>query len=1058
MDNLLGQTLNRYRLTSLLGEGGMGAVFKAYDVTLQRDVAVKIMHPQFARLSDFRERFLQEARTAARLNHAGIVQVYDFGQEKELLYIVMEFIPGANLGQMLHSLREQNQWIRLDESIELMRQVALAMDFIHHQGVLHRDMKPGNIMLKPEVSESLPYHPVITDLGLAKLLEGNPMTQEGTSLGTPSYMSPEQALGEKVDARSDVYSLGILLYELSVGQLPFPIKSLTEAIRYHTKEPPPPPRSLKPDLPEILERLILKALEKDPARRIPNAAEMARGLKAISPQISQASVGPTLLENSVSLVTQYQQSLLEPRGPSVLQEFEPPSDVTQDRIQVLVDGQTTTSVGFKRGGMTVGRDSACDIVIEDNMASRRHLKIDFDGTQYRVLDLGSTNGSYLGDTKLLPGVAEVWTPDKPLRIGRCWLRLVRAASTMSGAPLNVAQLSGAGPVRQRSVIDPSKVLSSPGGGRVGIFIETSRLSVEPGNSAILTLTLINQGQVVDHFRVTVDGIPPSWVAEAQMVQLMPGAMQTVNLTIQPQKSPRSRAGEYALTIKAASQDAPREFAQTKVTLSVGAFSQFKSDLYPQKLRANQSARITVQNQGNRPETYKLTCRDRGDELVFKALKPQLPVPEGQTGTAEFNASPRQRKLIGGEKTFTFTVSVSPAQGEPQVHSGEIVSRAILPAWVVPALLVLCLLLAGLVGGGSLLAVQTAKHGTQTAIALAAMGTAARATIEAGAVSAAQATKDAASLSATSMAATAYAQGDDDKDGLSNIQEAQLGTDPKNPDTDGDGLTDGAEVNQYGTNPKLQDTDGDTLSDGVEVNQLHTNPLNKDTDGDGLPDNVDPDPLHLPTITPTLQPTTPAPPPGGVSMNCDGTYQRFRLEDKGSQGQAVYLEYWEGTKWITSWTYETGDPMVRHIEGEGLGFNDFGECRKLLIVPVRYSGSGANLELNVYAWNGTTLVSVLQITDATQGTWSKVADSINVKYAVYLYGEPNCCPCNMQLDRYDWNGNIFVAGTSQTNPTYTGAAPAECTTVGGLQPIDPGIFRKFVVTPLPLIINPIIVNP
>lgn len=1053
MDNLIGQSLNRYQLTSLLGEGGMGAVYKAHDVTLQRDVAAKIMHPQFARLSDFRERFLQEARTSARLNHAGIVQVYDFGQEKDLLYIVMEFIPGANLGQMLHSLRAQNQWIRLDESIELMRQVALAMDYIHHQGVLHRDMKPGNIMLKPDPTESLPYLPVITDLGLAKLLEGQSMTQEGTSLGTPSYMSPEQALGEKVDARSDVYSLGILLYELAVGQLPFPIKSLTEAIRYHTQEPPPPPRSLRADLPEILERLILKALEKDPNKRIPNAAELARGLKAIAPQISQATVGPTLLENSVSLVTQYQESLMEPRGASILQEFEPPSDVTQDRIQVLVDGRTTTSVAFKRGGMTVGRDAVCDIVLEDNLASRRHLKIDFDGTQYRVLDLGSTNGSFMGDTKLLPGVAEVWTPEKPLRIGRCWLRLVRAESQMSGAALPALQQRGTGPVRQRSVVDPAKVLSSPGGGRVGIFIETSRLSVNPGSSAILTLTLINQGAVVDHFRVTVDGVPPSWVTEAPAVQLMPGAMQTVNLTIQPQKSPRSRAGEYTLTVKATSQDAPKEFAQTKVSLSVGSYSQFKSDLYPQKLRARQTARLTVQNQGNRPETYQLTCRDRGDELAFKALKPQLQVPEGQTGTADFSAAPRQRKLIGGEQTYTFTVSVAPAQGEPQVHSGEIVSKAILPAWIVPTLLVLCLLLAGVVGGGSYLAMQNVNHATQTAQSLAAMGTAARATIEVGALSAAKATADAASASATAMAATARAEGDDDGDGLSNLQEAQLGTDPKNTDTDGDGLSDGAEVNQFGTNPKIQDSDGDTLSDGKEVNELKTSPLNKDTDGDGLFDNVDPDPLLPPTITPTYLPTTPAPPPGGVSMNCDNTYQRFRLEDKGLEGQVVYLEYWEGTKWITSWTYETGDPNIRHVEAEGLGFNDFGECRKLLIVPVRYSGSGGNLELNVYAWNGTTLVSVLQIADATQGTWSKQDKSIVVEYAVYLYGEANCCPCNRQKDRYDWSGNTFVAAASETNPTYTGAAPAECTTSGVIVPIDPGIFRRIIITPFPIIVIP-----
>jgi serine/threonine protein kinase len=1053
MDSLIGQTLNRYQLTSLLGEGGMGAVFKARDITLLRDVAVKIMHPQFARLADFRERFLQEARTAARLNHAGIVQVYDFGQEKDLLYIVMEFIPGANLGQMLQSLRAQNQWIRLDEAIELMRQVALAMDFIHHQGVLHRDMKPGNIMLKPDPSENLPYHPVITDLGLAKLLEGQPMTQEGTSLGTPSYMSPEQALGQKVDARSDVYSLGILLYELSVGKLPFPIKSLTEAIRYHTQEPPPPPRSLRPDLPEILEKVILRALEKDPNQRIPNAAELARGLKVITPQISQVTEKPTLLENSVSLVTQYQQSMLEPRGVSILQEFEPPSDVTQDRIQVLADGVTTSSLAVKRGGMTAGRDAVCDIVLEDNLASRRHLKIDFDGTNYRVLDLGSTNGTFMGDAKLLPGVAEVWTPDKPLRVGRCWLRLVRAESQASDAPLRAGTLSVPAGVPQRSRVDPGKVLSSPGGGRVGIFIETSRLSVEPGSSAILTLTLINQGSVVDHFRVTVDGVPPSWVAEAEVVQLMPGAMQTVNLKIQPPKSPRSRAGDYALTVKAASQEAPKEAAQMKVALSVGVFSQFKSDLYPQKLRSGQAARLTVQNQGNRTEIYKLTCRDRGDELTFKSLAPQLQISEGQTGTAEFNAAPRQRKLIGGMQTYSFTVSVAPAQGEPQVHNGEILSKAILPAWVVPALLVLCLLLAGVVGGGSYWVAQNAKHATQTVQALAALGTSAYQTMAADAKAAARATAEAGSASATALAATARAQGDDDSDGLSNLQEDQLGTNPQNPDTDGDGLVDGVEVNQYGTNPKIQDSDGDTLSDGREINELKTSPLNKDTDGDGAFDNVDPDPQLPPTITPTIIPTTPAPPPDGVSMNCDNTYQRLRTEDKGIQGQALYLDYWEGTKWISSWNYEINDPNEQFFEMDYVGFNDFGECRKLLIVPVRHSGSGAYLDLNVYAWNGTTLVSIFVVGNANQGTWYKLDDTITVEYSVYLYNEPNCCPCNRQVDRYEWNGESFVNVESQTNPTYTGDPPAECQSTGALAPINPDIFRKIVITPFPIIITP-----
>jgi serine/threonine protein kinase len=192
MDHLVGQNLGRYKILSLLGEGGMGAVFKGRDETLKRDVAIKVMSPQLARQANFQERFLQEARTVARLSHPNIVQVYDFGQEASQLYIVMEFISGKSLQHYLEELRENEKWIELPEAVRLVRQVLLALDYGHKHGVLHRDLKPDNIMLKVEAADSSSFQPVITDLGLAKLAGGDVETQVGTAMGTPAYMSPQR--------------------------------------------------------------------------------------------------------------------------------------------------------------------------------------------------------------------------------------------------------------------------------------------------------------------------------------------------------------------------------------------------------------------------------------------------------------------------------------------------------------------------------------------------------------------------------------------------------------------------------------------------------------------------------------------------------------------------------------------------------------------------------------------------------------------------------------------------------------------------------------------------
>ncbi len=436
MEHLVGRSLGRYRLEVLLGEGGMGAVFRASDITLQRQVAVKVMHPHIARQPQFRDRFLQEARTAARLDHPGIVKVFDFGQDAGHLYIVMEFIPGENLRDLLKRLAAAGQavgtrGIVLPEAVQLVRHVCLALEYAHKHGVLHRDIKPDNIMLKPGAvdGDELPYQPVLTDLGLAKLAEGGVMTAAGISMGTPAYMSPEQAMGQRTDARSDVYSLGILLFELAVGRLPFPASTLSEAIRYHAQEPPPRPRSLRPELPEHLEAVILQALAKNPDNRFRGAGALARALDGVLPQVRAA---PRLEESSslthvISLATPAERERPPSRGPSIFEQFpDQPTDLAADRVVALLADGSLRRATIRPEGLTIGRGRGNDLVIDDGDVSRQHARVTFDGNVYQVTDQNSTNGTFLGDVRLLPGVSERWDPDTPLRMGRTWLRLEQA--------------------------------------------------------------------------------------------------------------------------------------------------------------------------------------------------------------------------------------------------------------------------------------------------------------------------------------------------------------------------------------------------------------------------------------------------------------------------------------------------------------------------------------------------------------------------------------------------------------------------------------------------------
>jgi len=275
MQDLIGQNLGKYRILARLGRGGMAEVYKAFQPSLDRYVAVKLLHAFMAEDKDFLARFQREAKNVAALRHPNIVQVFDFDVEGEQYYMVMEYLDGPTLKTRLETLHQRGERLPLVEVLRIVRDVGSALAYAHGRGIVHRDVKPANVIL--ETSGRV----ILTDFGVAKILSGTQFTATGTVLGTPAYMSPEQGLGQPGDGRSDIYSLGVMLYEMATGRLPFDADTPLAVVMKHVKDPLPLPRSVQPDLPESLERVILRALAKEPAERYDRVEALLADLEAV---------------------------------------------------------------------------------------------------------------------------------------------------------------------------------------------------------------------------------------------------------------------------------------------------------------------------------------------------------------------------------------------------------------------------------------------------------------------------------------------------------------------------------------------------------------------------------------------------------------------------------------------------------------------------------------------------------------------------------------------------------------------------------------------------------
>jgi serine/threonine-protein kinase len=269
---------NRYRLNTMIGRGGMAMVFKGRDLMLERDVAIKVLLSRYAKDPAFRERFRQEAKAAANLGHPNIVTVYDFGYDQTRLYIVMEYVSGKDLNTLIH----ERGRLSLERGLDVAIKACKGIGYAHRAGLVHCDVKPHNLLVTND------WRVKVTDFGIARALASiNPNEQSEVVWGSPQFFSPEQAAGEAPSPSSDVYSLGVVLYLMFTGQLPFIGNSSVELAKLHREASPIPPTEINPFLPQSLEDIILKVLSKEPSARYRTADQLGRVLQIVQREINE---------------------------------------------------------------------------------------------------------------------------------------------------------------------------------------------------------------------------------------------------------------------------------------------------------------------------------------------------------------------------------------------------------------------------------------------------------------------------------------------------------------------------------------------------------------------------------------------------------------------------------------------------------------------------------------------------------------------------------------------------------------------------------------------------
>jgi serine/threonine protein kinase len=629
---LSNQTLDHYHLGALVASHSVAEVYQAQDIKLDKAVALHVIHPHLVGLGEWPVWGQRAAQESARLEHPGLLAILDYGQAQGHIYLVTDTLPRT-------TLNEARPKLTLTDAVKLVHQLCGIFEHLHQQDIFLRDVRPSTIGIKrARAADGLPYQTMLTDLGLI------PLAQAGLPTYLPlleqiadwperlAYLAPEHLFRQPVDARNDVYALGVLLHLLAVGRLPVEFKSLDQAVLFHTKEALPEPGQFKPNLPADIEAILKRALARR-EERFATVTDLREALDLfITPTLSPLPAKPI--------------AGAAPLPPTPLPSF--------GLLWLQAPGESLKAVAIPPTGLLrVGRNQDNDLVLDSSKISRYHVDIRFDGNQYYVTDKRSKNKTLLARQELPPEQETPWPPDQVVTLGKS------GYSLQLNQEVQVQRASSPEPKKEPSllalVIESDQLEQGEGGQK--------QLKIWPGQRKNLSIKLTNSSSEPMQLNLAVDGIEWTWREPLPPVISLPAnRIQRVTLTITPPKGPQTEPKEYPLTIRATlkdkRQDKPDITAEDYCTLKVEKDYEYESwldtDLVAPGLlfAPDVTAMLGIANQGNIDQTFVISF-DKQSGLK-RLAKNEIKVEKGKVEKVEIKPA---RAPIGLQATNKITIKV-----------------------------------------------------------------------------------------------------------------------------------------------------------------------------------------------------------------------------------------------------------------------------------------------------------------------------------------------------------------------------------------------------------------